>query len=148
MEPTVDIFAPASFLYMFVPTGLAIALGLVLIFVIWKRDQNGKGISELGLAAAFLIPIFGLISGIISHGVQNTSLEKEERAEVTEAIYDAYNVTELTPHDSAFGLCAEKSEVTADSYIWVDGDGASATGTVKKSAEVDGKCSYELIPLS
>lgn len=148
MEPIVDIYTPASFLHLYVPGGLAIALGLVFIFVIWKRDRNGKSVSEWVLGAAFLIPMFGLFSGAVSYGVQDTSLEKEERAEVTEAIYDAYNITELVPNDGAFGLCEEKSSFTADIYVWVTVDGESETGIVKKSAEENGECSYELIPLS
>lgn len=148
MEPTVDIFAPASFLYLLVPTGVAMALGMMLLYTLWRRTQNNKGPSEFVLAMTIMVPLFGFIAGGSTLAIQDATLAKKERTEVTEAIYDAYNVTELIPHDGAFELCKEKSPATADSYIWVTTDGESETGIVKKSAEENGECSYELIPLS
>lgn len=122
---------------------LGLGLILMIIGIAVRATGSEKNAPDRLHSAGSVVALLGMM---LFGGSFAADAAKEDRLRegVLEQITQELLVTNLATRTDAIDLCYEDSAEDAQLYVWRNADGDPETGTLKKSAEADGACTYSL----
>lgn len=116
---------------------------LVPILILFPALVSGGRYPEVSIPCSVLAFVVGC--GVAFFVIFNTYSDRED---LPTAAQEKYGITNLEPARGAneFTFCGDDLEPASERYTWTDEEGDAVEGTIERSAEQDGKCTFTLIP--
>lgn len=133
---------PASTVYMVAGSSVGLMLLVTLIALIGLGLPTPRH-RENAVSILTIVGITGTILAILLLPIVPTT--ESGQSYIASKIESTHGATDLLPSGTSIGTCTTGSGEEVADYTWKNRAGNPVTGTVTKSAEADGGCTYQLV---